>query len=414
VGAFFKENITGFVFSMFEPSILKPFNRLLLLLSVIELTEPQRVFAQHLIGQISDWQGLFQTAARNHSLPLMARHLRSLGYPDAARPFIDEVQAAVAQQAIHNLKTVSELRKFVENCIHPLGMPFVVFKGITLTRRFYPDLGLRPCRDIDIAIESDNLEPLIRKALSEGYVLYAPNGKGGGLSRERDIIALLKYARSAVLISPSGIAIDLQPGIDKFSGIFDRYNVFDNLQSLDFGGLSLPVLPPEFLFNYICHHHARHLWSRLHWLSDLDALLRSPQMNLDRARAMADRLGQRGTIDAAVELHSLVATPAPWDEKMQGHGWEFLRLCLLNLSGDLELERRMALHMIGGEFMFRWQADEYLLQKARRNWIKTMLTPSFHQYQMIPLPAALQWLYYPTRLMQLGVDGMRRKLGHSG
>ncbi|NDW00447.1 nucleotidyltransferase family protein [Salipiger sp. PrR002] len=397
-------------FDTIDPSLLTVDNQFLLLMSLFSLSESQKEFARALSGEVSDWEVVFRSAARNHSLPQLARNLREIGWPDAARPFQTEVQEAVAQQALQNLKVVSELRRFVETCVYPLDINFVVFKGIVLAREFYPDIGLRPCRDIDIAVEPQRFAQLLRKALQEGYQLYAPNGKGGVLTKEPDIKALLKFARSAVLISPSGIAIDLQPGIDKFSGIFASYDLFDNLKMLDFGGLSLPVMEPEFLFNYICHHHARHLWSRLHWLSDVDALLHAPSFDLRRVRSLAQEFGQLGTVEATLEFHALAAAPERWGDQTTGRGAEFLRLCLLNLSGDLDLEKRMAMHMMGGEFMFSWQADSDLLRKARKNWLRTMLQPSFHQYQFCPLPPAMQWMYYPSRIAQLFSSGLRRLL----
>lgn len=392
-------------------SLFTPEHRLLLLFALVDLSPAQRAQAEALMAQVPDWRAFFETAARNHALPMVARHLRTFDADHFDSAEAEEVHQVVGQQAVHNLSTVAELRKYIETCLKPSDTPFVVFKGITLAHRYYPDLGLRPCRDIDIAVKPEHMERLVRLSLKAGYALHAPNGRGGAITREQDIKALLNYGRSAVLISPQGIAIDLQPGIDKFSGIFDSIDVFEEAQHVQLGGISIPMLPETLLFNYICHHHARHLWSRLHWISDLDALLSSPDFDLDAARDMAERFGQRGTVDATVDLHRLVSNPDLWNGSELEHGHAFLVLCIKNLSGDLALEKRMAVNLIGGEFMFPWQANPDLLQRARKKWLWTMLRPSYHQYQSLPLPTALQWVYYPSRLIQIGFDGMKRRFG---
>jgi hypothetical protein len=211
-----------------------------------------------------------------------------------------------------------------------------------------------------------------------------------------------------------GIVIDLQPGIDKFSGIFDDKKAFANTAPLEIGGREILTFRDIFLFNYLCHHHSRHLWSRLHWVSDLDAILRSPSFDLAAALELADELGQRGTVEAALEFHQLAGNPTLWTEETQkggSHGAAFLNLCLENLAGDLLLEKHLAVKMIGGEFMYDWQVKPELLQRAQRNWLRTMLRPTYRQYQILPLPEILQWVYYPLRFGQIAAGSFRRLTG---
>ncbi|MEM6760487.1 MAG: nucleotidyltransferase family protein [Pseudomonadota bacterium] len=387
-------------------------NKLLLLFSLISLTPEQQDYARQRIADLPDLYPLLETAARNYALPMVNRHLRDLGALPKNAEHRREVDQTLNRQGLHNLRMVHALRKFIDTCIEPECFDFVVFKGVTLAHQYYPDLGLRPCRDIDIAVRPDHLERLVRVAIAQGYTLRAPNGRGGAITAERDIRALMTYARSAVLISAEGIAIDLQPGIDKFSGIFDGVDVLGTPHLLDLGGRQVPVLSDALVFNYLCHHHARHLWSKLHWITDIDAVLNSDGFDLQKSLALADRLGQRGTVEGTLQLHALVSDPTGWEAEpntSNAHGAQFLRLCLKNLSGDVALEKRIAMGMIGGEFMYPWQATPELLQQARRNWYRAMLRPSFHQYQSLPLPQKLQWLYYPSRVWQLVFGGMARR-----
>lgn len=389
---------------------ISPQDELLLLFAMIELSDEKKNKARALVSEIDDWQAFFELAHRNHSLPLAQKHLRDLGVDTIPEVTKSQVNGTVMKQTFHNLNTISALFEFIDTCLTPLDVPYFVFKGITFAEKFYPSVGMRPCRDVDIALKPEDLEKVVRKAAAEGYDLWAPNGKGQPLTEDRDIKVLMQYARSAVLISPKGIAFDIQPGIDKFSGIFDSYDVFENLQSLEIGGREVPVLAPEFLFNYICHHHARHLWSRLHWISDIDAIMRSPDLDLDKALEMAKRFGQLGTVEAAIEFRRLLTGEIRAEDHTTSHGWDFMQLCVANLAGDLALEKRMATQLIGGEFRFQWQAEDWLRKKARRNWLIAMLSPSYSQYQAVPLPPFLRWMYYPSRVVQLAWGFTSRNL----
>lgn len=385
-----------------ETSLKTPEMRLQIAFAKIGFTEEERLAAEALARQVTRWDLFIQTSARNFSLPNMRMHLTKMD-PGCIPPAVhEELKAAANASAMRNMLLISAQQRFKEKCLDPLGAEAVFFKGITLVSQYYPDLGLRPCRDIDVLVRPATLRPIVLKAIDEGYHFVVPGLAEHPLVEPSEIEAALHYRNDASLITPEGMAIDLQVTLDKYSGIFAKEDVMGQAVPVMLGGKEFMTMPPAFLFNYLCHHHARHVWSRLHWLSDLDAMASSPGFDRDEAIALATRLNQRGTVEASLEMQRLMSPAATWQEAPDTwRGLKFLELSLRNLSGDLDLEKRIGFNMKGGEFMFDWQAGASLIRRARWQHWRKILQPTIRQYTRFPLPRGLRWLYVFPRLIHL-------------
>lgn len=358
--------------------------------------------AEALCRKITDWDGFLDTALRNFSLPSMRRHLASMAndcVPQEVKAAIDDVADA---SAMRNLMLISGQSRFQEICLGPLGAEAIFFKGMNLVGKYYPDLGLRPCRDVDVLVRPDALRPIVLRAIDNGYDFVVPGQSDRPLVASSEIDAALQYRSDAILLSPEGVAIDLQTSLDKYSGIFAQEDLFSQTAPVALGGKTFQTMSPALLFNYICHHHARHVWSRLHWLSDLDAMIVAPDFDRHAVLETSDRLGHRGTIEASLEMQSLMSPVASWENSEDNwRGLKFLELSLRNLSGDLDLEKSIGFRMQGGEFMFDWQADQKLIRRARRRHLRKILRPTVRQYVRFPLPSWLRWLYVFPRFVHV-------------
>jgi hypothetical protein len=376
--------------------------RLQILLAQTTLGAEDVALAHSLIGQVEDWGSFVRQANRNFCLPLMQRHVAQLNPDEIPADVRAMMQQAATQVALHNMKLVVSQRQFQNLCLKPIGVPGIFFKGINLAAQYYPDIGLRPSRDIDVLVPKGSLYPMVIKALEEGYQLVSPDTQQRPMVSPQDIDAMLRLSEDVYLLSPDGAVFDLQQKLDKHSGIFSQYDVFGQSEGFVLGGETFQTMAPDFLFNYLCHHHARHTWSRLHWLSDVDAICASERFDPEAALDLAERLGQRGTVEAVLELRALMSAKADWDSGPDlAHGKAFLELAIRNLPGDLQLEKKLSLPMKGGEFMFGWQARPDLVAKAQRGWWRSIFQPTLKQYLQMPLPKRWQWVYYAPRFVQL-------------
>lgn len=376
--------------------------RLHIAFAKVRLSDEEKLAAEGFARQITHWDRFIETAARNFSLPNIRMHLATMEEGCVPPDVHQQLNAAANASAIRNMMLISAQRQFMEKCVDPLGQEAVFFKGITLVGQYYPDLGLRPCRDIDVLVRPDALRPIVLQAIDAGYKFVVPGQSEHPLVEPSEIDAALHYRNDASLLSPEGMAIDLQVKLDKYSGIFADVDVMAQAVPVTLGGKEFLTMPPVFLFNYICHHHARHVWSRLHWLSDLDAMITSPGFDVDATIAMAGQLNQRGTVEASFEMQRLMSPCAGWEPQPDTwRGLKFLELCLRNLAGDLDLEKKIGFSMKGGEFMFDWQAGSSLIRRARWQHWRKILQPTIRQYTRFPLPRGLRWLYVFPRFVHL-------------
>ncbi len=387
---------------MTDLRLANPDIRLQFALAKVGLNADERARVEELARQATDWNGLFETAGRNFSLPIMRRHLRQMPPGIVPEGTSEALNEAADASAIRNMELIVAQKKFVEDCLAPLGIEGLFFKGISIASQYYPDFGLRPCRDIDILLPKGSRRAVTMKAIEQGYRLVIPRNKSKALEEKEDLEAALYYRDDANLLSEDGVAIDLQERLDKYSGIFSAVDVFAQAVPMKLGGMTYLTMPTQFLFNYICHHHARHTWSYLHWLSDLDAMVTSPGFNREAALSLADELGQRGTVEGSLEMQRLMSPLASWEKTPETRrGLQFIELCLRNLPGDLALEKHIAMKMIGGEFMFDWQARPDVIRRARWTHTAQILKPTVQQYVKYPMPRQLRWLYVIPRLVDL-------------
>ena len=385
-----------------DPVLKTAAMRLHIAFAKLALTDAERRAAEDLARQIDDWPEFIETAGRNFSLPNTRLHLDRMTVDTLPGTVREELRGFANASAMRNMLLVSGQRRFKESCLDPLGVEALFFKGVSIVGQYYPDLGLRPCRDVDVLVRPEALRPIVLRAIEQGYRFVVPGQAHRPLVEPSEIEAALHYRNDASLLSPEGVAIDLQVKLDKYSGIFKAEDFFAQAVPMTLGGTEFMTMPPAFLFNYICHHHARHVWSRLHWLSDLDAMVTSPRFDAAEALALAERFNQRGTVEASLEMQRLMSPLARWEEAPDTwRGLKFLELNLRNLSGDLDLEKRIGFNMKGGEFMYDWQANPEVIRRARYEHWRKMLQPTIRQYTRFPLPRGLRWLYVFPRLAHL-------------
>lgn len=217
---------------------------------------------------------------------------------------------------------------------------------------------------------------------------------------QADVKAAIKYLSSVVLIHPQdGIPIEVSKDLDKESGLFPNDLMFETLVDVELDGRQLPTISTAALLNYISYHNTRHTWSRLHWIADIDAIVRHTSFDVRETRAFAKKIGMLPLLEACLGLNAALARAECHGrlKKTAEGAQELIRLSFANLEGNLKLEKSLSnLHGAGG------MPVSGLLdpRKERRLWLKSIeqrVRPDFVQYYNFPLPEPLQWFYYISR-----------------
>jgi hypothetical protein len=239
---------------------------------------------------------------------------------------------------------------------------------------------------------------LLRAAAAAGYRIPEKNGRP--LSSELN--ALHNHYPVVMLASPENVNIEVHHSLDYGNGLFDTSSVLRSSITYQSQGVPIRTLPAALHFVYLCVHHTRHRWAHLHWLTDLDAIIRHPSFNLEEARSEARTRRLRATLEASLDLHEVCGRAEPIDpEKIaNSHVGDLLAGCLTSLRGGKAAEFAARLDNVTPDLAFPWQVEPGAARprpSLKKNKIVFYFWPQITDYAAMPLPAALHWLYFFTR-----------------
>jgi|SRR5450631_560927 len=257
---------------------------LLCALSGSELT-PERI--EHIANwdrSALDWSEVLRVAEYHGVLPLVARNLM-----EHARGLPPEIERSLRSEYDANLRRSlwfsAELARIMQSFEHR-QLRVVPYKGPVLAEALYRDLGLRSFSDLDFLISSADFERA-KHALAE--IGYRPSAElipaverlwlRTGYERSFDSAVGKYLVELQWALLPYFYGVDL--GVEDLLARAGRTVV---------GGCEVPCLSPEDSLLVLCLHAAKHLWTRLIWLSDIAETLRIETIDcalvFSRARAL--------------------------------------------------------------------------------------------------------------------------------
>lgn len=312
-----------------------------------------------------------------------------------------------------NLLLAATLHQMQGDHLKPLGIDWLTFKGIALAQRYCGGLGQRSCRDIDLLIEPRAMEPLLMSLLGAGFRPideYLPP-RGGALTEPGYVRTLARLVPDVGLLSPQGILVEVHSRIDLAADAFPVRSLLRRAEAVPIAGGSVPAPATDDLFPYICYHHSRHLWSRMHWLADLTAIRTHPSFDADRVRHRAREQGVLRLVETCLGLPDEVARQMQADTVMpaQDLRGELAGYCLrfvdegvappeegrMTETEDLRARWLGRRERVSLDIRLRDRATPRLRLLARR------LRPSWQEHLRCPLPPALHWLYWIWRPLRL-------------
>lgn len=384
--------------------------QLLLLLSRPTLEGDKVGVAQRLCGQIDDWDTFAQIATEKFCVPWVFDHLSTHATDQVPTAILDRMRLVTVAFSMQTMRVAAEQVTFQKTCLERLGVHYAFIKGPSLAARYHKNPAARFSRDIDLLVAQQDHERVIQDAISLGYQVWDDPENDPKIPNTQELRALLRYEGTVTLVSKDDVVIEVHRDIDKFSGLFEPAELLATTEEISTGNTTTHVLPTAKLFCYICYHHSRHIWSKLHWIADLDAMITHPDFEKSVVLAYADERGLRPTVEACLEFHQLTLEPETWSQiEPQHHGKQMLDLCLDNLMGDLAFEyaQRAKFGMLA--IPFDWMLAKRLYWPVMARHLASRLKPNYTQFAQYPLPAGLQFLYYFTRPL----GAVRRRLGGS-
>jgi hypothetical protein len=349
-----------------------------------------------------DWSEFFRLAEHHGVLPLAARNLT-----DHARRLPPEIErslrSAYEANLRHSLWFTAELARAMQH-FERSHLRAVPYKGPVLAQSLYDDVGLRSFSDLDFLISPADFE-LAKHALSEiGYhpaVEIPPPIERlwlrMGYERSFDGAAGKYLVELQWAVLPHFYAVDLR--VENLLGRAGRVAI---------GAREVPCLSPEDSFLVLCVHAAKHLWTRLIWLSDIAETLRTQTVDYSLVFSRARELGVGRILGVSFwlvknVLHAALPTPAEEivasDPRVPVLGREFAGRLARGATYDFESTEYFRLIL---------KLRERRRDRWRYLW-RLVWTPSVGDVAAVRLPEALFPLYRVVRMGRL----MRKLLAKS-
>lgn len=392
-----------------------PTAQLLVLTARVELDEREEKEARKLASQVDDWDWFVTTAAQKFSVTFANRHLNACAQDIVPEHALTRMQNLTMRSGMASLKVAAAQTRFHKACIVPTRARYAYMKGVALSKQFGRVIADRYSRDVDVLVSEKDLKRVVRAAIDGGYRIMMDHDPIHFATTERDINFASNHAEVVTLIGEDGVPIEVHRRLGKLGLRFDLERIFSEADRIELSGFQMNTIPKVLHFVYVCSHHSRHFWSRLHWLSDLDSMTKQLNGKREEIDQVADQIGIRPTIDAAFELQHLATHSNRWDfsSAQPAGGQQFLNACLTNLNGGLEIEEVLRSQLTLGDFMSAWQISPGHYNAFWKNTWFRRLRPTVSQYMKTKYPPALQWLYRVQNAFGL-ISNAANRLKQSG
>ena len=345
--------------------------------------------ARGIVLQLDDATELINFSAKMYNLPLVVKHLNSLR-PGWCDPNL--VNSVETSFSVASVLSRSEQKAFHKICIEPIQTNYAYIKGFALSQQFYKRPYLRFARDIDVLVSPNALNDVVRLALSNGYRILNITSPNHFLDKEQDIRAALRYQKVINLISPKGQHIEVHSKVDKSQGIFDEQQMLVDSRTIIFEGTEIRTLQPIDHFIYVAYHCARHNWSKLHWLVDLDAMVRSQIVPESQLIERASDMGLRGLIEETLGFIALSENAEVACEGDKGAQILAQTMNVLTRGEQFVLDLEKTQTSMALPFPEFYSAR--LRHKIHIKRLINRMSPQFSDYSTYPLPDSWQWIYH--------------------
>jgi hypothetical protein len=255
-----------------------------------------------------DWDEFLRVVRRQRVAGLVhdALFLAGIGCP----PVIATKLARQAERLVRrNVDLAAETAR-LQRVLDAAGIPVLVLKGPALAQLAYGSFMAKHGRDIDFLVPPDRAEAALQILEGEDYTLPSPAKHLSATQRR----ALVRYAREAELrYRGKKLPVELQWRAADNPLLLKGLDAHSPAQNVTLAnGATLRTLAQDDLFAYLCVHGARHSWSRLKWLADLNALISANAADIGRLYRHAHQIGAGLCAGQALLLcHRLFALKLP-------------------------------------------------------------------------------------------------------
>ena len=350
---------------------------------------------EDLVRQDLDCDYLFQLAQRHCVLPLLHRRFEGLADGALRRRLQPKLRQYFRDNAARNLLLAGELVR-ITRALKSEGIATLAYKGPALALLAYGDLSLRQFIDLDIIVDSRDVNRAREILRDRGFC--APE-----FSKSQDDLLQRLQHNVALMRADDGLVVELHWRLAArgFAVLPFEQHLWGRATTVSVCGARVETLSPEDLLLALCIHGAKHFWERLSWVCDLAQLVSShPRLDWPlvfklAAEAGIERMLSLGLV-LAVEL--LDVPPPPEVMRIVSEDAAAPRLASQVIERMFDGARFAPLGFHRA-ISFNLRVRPRWSEKAR--YCRYLLAPTDADLTTRRVPARLEFAYYVARPFRL-------------
>lgn len=252
-----------------------------------------------------DWLRLL-ALARRHRVQGLVHYALAAAKVTISRATGDALAADAQRIAATNLHLAAESVRLIRR-LETAGVPTVVVKGTALAALAYRTLATKMAWDIDLLVPPDAIDAAADVLEAAGYRCTLPGPDRGVLASWH------RWSKESVWRHAiSGVHVELHSALVDSPSVLPGIDARGPTQAVAISpGLTLPTLPTDVLFAYLCVHGAASGWRRAKWLADVGALIGAVTADeIERLYHCSQHLGAgRASGQALLLCHRHLAVP---------------------------------------------------------------------------------------------------------
>jgi Uncharacterised nucleotidyltransferase len=357
-----------------------------------------------------DWDRFLAWVRRNQIAPLVNLNLRQTAAPTIPAAVTAQLREDAAHNVRHVLMQVAEAAR-IARALDVAGIRSLMIKGPVLSVLAFGDPTLRQSVDIDLLVDPEMVSQADRLIIEAGYRRVSPNLELTPTQYKTYRRLRCQFAYHSPTLD---LVLELHWRLSSNSRLLplDSTTLWSRPQQVRVAGINISTLPDEELFLYLCVHGSMHMWLRLKWLSDIAALLNKMPIDvIDRIARRARSLEvERSFHQALLLANRLMDAPVPPHILATAHRDNTARQLEIAACRALNWSKPPA-DALGTRWFSTWANwHAYRLKSGFGfRWAEfqdQMCSPE--DWQSIPLPERLFFLYIPLRPFSWAVRKLRR------
>jgi Uncharacterised nucleotidyltransferase len=367
--------------------------RLLLLLSRLNITDADQSAAQELIGRGCDWDHLRELAMLHGVFPLLARSLAQIRSPQVPQTLMWFLGGQVLANGQRNARLregwLRLLSLFAKHDIQVFPV-----KGIALAESAYGDINLRAFSDLDFLVRERDLDRSKKILCENGFDPDYPLPDFYDHRTRANRYEMVFFSREPAAdrtmvelqfqIAPRSLAVNI-----------DTNGIFDRGISVEQDGIAVLRMSPEDMLLYLCVHAWKHAWCRLKWICDLSAFIYATPVRWDAFLQQAAEAHVEPIVASSLLIaRGLVDAQILEDALSTLNRWNIVANPYQRYIEGISLPPEFPVSPVK---QYRFWLSFRPRQADRWQMFRTLLQPTETDFQMIRLPHSLFFVYYALR-----------------